>query len=113
MTTAFTGITANANFSPVSAAGGPLPRNGILVGPTGSFVNITGTATISGNGFAGTATTVATPGAAIALTGAGGAQLTGELAGNFFGPTAEEAGGVIRLGDPGGAQIVGGFAGMQ
>ena len=42
-----------------------------------------------------------------------GAVLSGEIDGNFFGPTAQEIGGVGRLGDPSGAQAVFGFAAGQ
>ena len=99
----FTGITATSNFGPVARVNGGL---------AGSFVDISATATIANNGFTGVATTVATTGAAIAPL-ANGLQLMGEIDGNFFGPAAEEAGGVIRLGNPSGAHIVGGFAGTR
>ncbi len=128
----FTGITASPDFGPFSprtvfapgtyltdpsfndvANDGIVNGNGTtflptLVGPAGPFVDINATGTISGNGFAGTATSdPATAGATVG----NGTTLTGEINGNFFGPTAEEAGGVIRLGNPGlGDQVIGAFA---
>ena len=102
----FTGITAADAFGESAGFAGIAGSDTHAAGAgaaEGIFTNVTSTATISGNGFIGSADTVATAGA---INGA----MSGEISGNFFGPAVQELGGVVRLGNPGGENAVFGFA---
>lgn len=93
----FSGIaTLNAVFSSGTISGaitGINAYSGQTNSPAGTLndIDLTG-GTISGNGFAGSASTSSTAGTAANFSGA-----TGSFRGNFFGPAAQEAGGTFNL----------------
>jgi hypothetical protein len=94
----FNGIaTLSAIFSSNTISGGISNIKAFTAGqsntPVGTLnaVNFTG-GTISGNGFAGSASTSSPAGTAADISGA-----SGTFRGNFFGPAAQEAGGTFSL----------------
>jgi hypothetical protein len=98
----FTAGTVTGLLSNVTVAGSPF-RN---ISVNSSISNNTNFGGVPVGAFAGTlATAPATPGQA-------GPDMSGTVQGNFFGPAAQELGGIFEL-SGGGAVMVGGLVGKR
>lgn len=102
LTANFGSNSVQASFTNISAS----EFFGVSGGST-KFRSFNANATISGNGFSGTASNVGLPVDGI------GPDMDGTIIGHFYGPSAQEIGGVFQLNGDDGSTAVGAFAAKQ
>jgi hypothetical protein len=101
LTANFGSNSLQANFTNISASEFCFTCGGQ------AFRSFSANATISGNGFSGTASNVGLPVDGI------GPDMDGTIIGHFYGPSAQEVGGVFQLNGDDGSTAVGAFAAKQ
>jgi hypothetical protein len=102
LTANFGSNAVQANFTNISAS----KFFGVSGGAT-TFRSFSANATIAGNGFSGTASN-----AGLSIDGIG-PEMSGTITGNFYGPSAQEVGGVFQLNGDDGSTAIGAFAAKQ
>jgi hypothetical protein len=104
-------MVANANFAAgtVATSFTDVVGTNSLSGISTIFSNFGGTANIAGGAFSGPVASTATTGTILGGTG----TLSGTLVGQFYGPNAEEIGGIWSLTGGGGWNATGSFGGQQ